>query len=472
LVLALVTIAVACAFQGSRGLYETTEGRYAEVAREMVSSGDWVTPRLDGEAHWTKPPLTYWAIAAGLSLFGKNAWGARAFNIIAFAGVVLATCGIGGRLWGRETGYLAALIAAVSPFMVVGMNSVSTDMLLALWETAAVYFFLSARGARGSGGAWRVNAMWALFGLAFLTKGPPGLLPLLSIAVFAFVERRRGHTMPRLSRVEGIAAFLVIGFGWYALVVLRDHALAGYFLGVEVWGRVATGVHHRNPQWYKPLVIYLPPLLLGLGLWLFDAFVLAPRARRAWAQRGGWRWLASSSPWLFVVLWIALPLAVLSISHSRLPLYVLPFMPAVALGVARVVIVLRGGESALRRGLRLAVAGAVLCIALKGVASVVPSAKNMAQLYHAIAADERARVVTVDLDEMYGLDFYLGGTLDRVRAAGLGGVLGPVDGEQIIVVRRGHPVGVDRLCAERGLDCREDVTSSRYYSIWRVQPGS
>ncbi|MCK4510708.1 glycosyltransferase, partial [bacterium] len=65
---------LAFAFQGSRGLYETTEGRYAESAREMLETGDWLVPRLDYEPHWTKPPLTYWALAGGMALLGENEW--------------------------------------------------------------------------------------------------------------------------------------------------------------------------------------------------------------------------------------------------------------------------------------------------------------------------------------------------------------------------------------------------------------
>ncbi|HEX5132137.1 MAG TPA: glycosyltransferase family 39 protein [Candidatus Krumholzibacteria bacterium] len=292
----LIALIVAIAFQGSRGLFETTEGRYAEVAREMVATGDWITPRLDGAEHWSKPPLAYWTIALGIRAAGPNGWGVRGFNIIAFLATVLATCGIGAAMWDRDSGRLAALVTATAPFMVVGLNSVSTDMPLAMWEVAAVFCFWSALRPGARHPARWVNAMWIAFGLAFLTKGPPGLLPLAVIAIFAAVVRRRGQFVPRLVRIEGLAFFLVLAFGWYALVVARDPSLAGYFLGEEVWGRVATSMHHRNPQWYKPLVIYILPLSIGLGFWFFDALPLAVRARgrvrRAITQSPAWMFLA------------------------------------------------------------------------------------------------------------------------------------------------------------------------------------
>lgn len=457
----LLVVVVALAFQGSRGLYETTEGRYAEAAREMAAGGDWLTPHLDGNPHWTKPPFTYWALAAGIEALGRNGWGLRAFNALAFIGMAMGVYGIGRALWDESTGLLAMLIAATAPFSVLGLNSISTDMPLALWETLAVLcFWLAMRTGR----ARYVNAMWASFGLAFLTKGPPGLLALLAILVFVWARRGRDGGAPRLARVEGIAAFLVIAFGWYALQVARDPSLARYLVHDELYGRMATGMHHRNARWFMPLVIYGPALTLGLGLWFFDAF---PLGARAWRNRRVRR--AALSPETgFALLWLTVPLVVLSMSRSRLPLYVLPLMAPAALGLAHAALTLRPRERALRRGVVLAVAGGVLCIALKGVAARVPSASNMAQLRDAVAASPGERVIAVDAGRLYGLDFYLDGRLERVDSAHLTAAL--ADGRPaVLVLPRGAAPLLDGICAMPGVRCENDTTSSRYYRVCRME---
>lgn len=133
LILALSFVAAA-AFQGTRGLYETTEGRYAECARETFASGDLDDPILFGKPHWTKPPLTYWAIGGGMEVLGTNTWGARAFLIFTFVGTVAAVYFQGRRLWRDDDSALAgALVYATSLVTLAGANIVSTDSLLTFW---------------------------------------------------------------------------------------------------------------------------------------------------------------------------------------------------------------------------------------------------------------------------------------------------------------------------------------------------
>ena len=137
-VMLALALLVGFSFQGSRGLYETSEGRYAEAAREMLETKNWVEPTVGYRPHWTKPPLTYWAIAGGIKLLGANEWGVRLYNAIAFVLTVLAVTSLGTTLWDRPTGLAAGLIFASSPFPVIGAYTATTDTLLTLWETMEI----------------------------------------------------------------------------------------------------------------------------------------------------------------------------------------------------------------------------------------------------------------------------------------------------------------------------------------------
>jgi 4-amino-4-deoxy-L-arabinose transferase-like glycosyltransferase len=190
LVLALSAVSVV-AFQGSRGLYDHTEGRYAEIAREMIASGDYLEPTLDHVPHWAKPPLTYWAIAAGVRVLGRNAWGARFYDVFAFVITVLAVTVCARALWDGTTGFVAGLVYLSSFLPAAGANLATTDTLLAMWEALGVLFYVLAYRSpdRGRSRTW-VRLMWLAFGLGFFTKGPPALLPLLALVAFHLHARR------------------------------------------------------------------------------------------------------------------------------------------------------------------------------------------------------------------------------------------------------------------------------------------
>src|SRR5512139_1427020 len=166
LVLLLLAAGVALSFQGSRGLYETTEGRYAESALEMVQRGQYLEPTLSGRPHWAKPPMAYWAVAAGLHVAGPNGWGARLANAVAFCLTVLLVAGIGAALWDRETGIVAGLVYLSSLFPAAGAAALSADTLVTLFEVLAVYLFVRAWREPGRSRGF-VRAMWIAWALAF-----------------------------------------------------------------------------------------------------------------------------------------------------------------------------------------------------------------------------------------------------------------------------------------------------------------
>ena len=193
---------MAFAFQGTRCLWEPDEGRYTNVALEMMRSGDYFVPHRHHETlHVTKPPVTYWALSASMLSFGKNEWAARLPIALAFIFTTLLVFQF-GKIFSSSRPWLPALIYLSSPLPFFAANIITTDTLLAFAETAAVLAFA---GYRFNGKSLRyLDGMWALFGLAFMIKGPPGLLPLIAIVAWQW----RNGDLKILARPVGILIFL------------------------------------------------------------------------------------------------------------------------------------------------------------------------------------------------------------------------------------------------------------------------
>lgn len=328
----ILALAAATLFQGSRGLYHSTETRYVECAREMLLHRNLLEPTLDQEPHWTKPPLVYWGINLGMTLLGFNAWGARFYLIIAFTLTVAAIYYLARSLWDPRTAPYCALVYATSVFPLAAANVVSCDTLLVLFEAAAVLFYWMAVRREKTG---YILLMWLAFALAFLTKGPPGLIPLPGILLVHSRLRAGRPGVPRLFSVTGILVFLALGLSWYLYEAALHPGLIRYWLFHEVYGRVATDEFRRNTGWSKPFTVYGPVLTLGAFPWIF--LILwkirhLPWARFSFRQREFWR---RHPEWFFLLVSFGIPLLIFSLSQSRLPLYVLPLFIFISLAFGR-----------------------------------------------------------------------------------------------------------------------------------------
>jgi 4-amino-4-deoxy-L-arabinose transferase-like glycosyltransferase len=295
---------------GILGLFEPTETRYAEIAREMLESGDWLVPRLDGIPHFHKPPLAYWAAATGMGLLGVNGWGAR----LAVALVSLATLGLAGWIAARRFENLA--VRGHSVAWILG----SMLLFAVLGRALAADPFLMMAVA----GFWALSpSAWALaaIGLGFLAKGPVvfvhTVLPVLAAALWARDRRFLALLGPR----KGWLVFALLALPWYLAVVITTPGLLEYFLGNQIWGRYATAVHTRaGPPWYFVLV-----LLAGALPW--TAAMMAGLVR-TWRER-------SDPEARLLLCWLVAPLIFFSFSGSKLPAYLLPSLPAAAILAAR-----------------------------------------------------------------------------------------------------------------------------------------
>ncbi|UHQ20908.1 glycosyltransferase family 39 protein [Lysobacter sp. KIS68-7] len=389
-----------------RGIFEPDEGRYTNVALMMLDRGDWLTPmRNEITGHWTKPPMTYWLIAASVWAFGQEAWAARL--PIAFSFLVCVAC-VG---WiarhcapGREAKAMLVFATMLAPCLAAQL--VTTDFPLSAAEAVAMAMFVQARfgHARWRSAAW--IGMWAAFGVAFLIKGPPGVLPLL--AVLAHAGFVRGASVGVRWHVAGLAVFFAIALPWYAAVVARHEGLLAYFLGAEVLDRVASDRFDRNGGWFGWARVYAPMLLLGSLPWTFSFWRwlrdVAGRMR-AWRDV---RERTRDASRLLLALWFTLPLFVFCLAQSRLPLYVLPLFVPIAVAVSTV-------DARWPKWPSLA-AWAACLLALRVIAAHWPAPLDSARWAQEIAARAEGpvrKVVFVQDTPRWGLHLHLDAQVER-----------------------------------------------------------
>lgn len=354
--LALLAAGLLFARLGERGLLESSEARYAETAREMSLSGDWVTPRFFGVKHFHKPPLTYWLTSAGYALFGVDEFGARFFLVVAGLATLWLVWWM-GRLWyGPRAGLLAAGILLTTPLFCTFTRVLTTDLYLTLASTAAVAAFLAGHLGRRGG----YLSMWLALGAGFLLKGPVALM-LVACAVlpFLWLEGRPGQWR-EVCPGAGLALFAVVALPWFVAVCWMNPGLFSRFVFYETLERVATTVHGRTGS---------PAYFVGVFLaGFFPWSLLAPAAAVArWplVRQGG---PGGRADRLFAG-WFAVPFVIFSLSKSKLMAYILPiFPPAALLLAAWMDRALEGDWRSPRSACRGALIGAAGGVAVLGLA--------------------------------------------------------------------------------------------------------
>lgn len=327
--LALIVTAGVC------GLFEPTETRYAEIAREMRASGDWLVPRLNGIAHFEKPPFAYWAAAAGMRVFGENNWGARIpVALASLLTLVFAWVAARRRFAG----------VAAQPALVIGTLA-TMALPFALGRTLATDPFLATAVA----GFWALApspVAIALLGLGFFIKGPVVFVFTLAPLLVAAAWGRNRGPLRLLAPGWSWALFAGIALPWFIVVSLRVPKLLGFFLGSELWQRYATHAHHREgAPWY-----FIAVIVGGALPW--TGAVIAGIA-------SAWRNRSQDAPRLLLA-WVIVPVAFFSLSGSKLPAYVLPCFPAIAMLAA-------SGLQHAGRALRWTTAATLLALAACGL---------------------------------------------------------------------------------------------------------
>lgn len=313
IILALLCYALFFHALGGIGMIGPDEPRYAAVAREMLRSGDYVTPRLFGLPWFEKPPLMYWVAALGYKIFGVGETGARFPSALGATISVFMIYWCGRRFWDRAAGFLAALILASSIGFFAFARAASMDMPLTACLTAALAFFLVAMNDQTPRRRSYLYGFYAALGLGVLAKGPIAvLLPVLALLGFTLLRGNRQEW--RNWYLRGFWVTAAIAVPWFALcTIINGRKFIDVFFINQNIERFISTIHGHD----RPFYFYLPVLLLLTFPW---TFILISALRRKFGKNEQ-----------MLALWAIVPFVFFSFSGSKLPGYILPVVPAFAL---------------------------------------------------------------------------------------------------------------------------------------------
>jgi len=309
---------------GYRDLIEPDEGRYAEIAREMLNSGDWITPRLNGFKYFEKPPLQYWGSAISMALLGETNAAARVWcSGLGFIGALWVGF-VGSRLYGRSAGYFAFLFS-ISTVLYAGMGHAnSLDMgvsSLLIIAVGALALAQSERHLPRQGQNWMLLA-WAALAGATLSKGLIGLvLPGAAVVLYSFWQRDWA-LWRHLHLGKGLLLYFLLAAPWFIAVSAANPEFPHFFFIHEHFERFTSDVHGRTKSnWY-----FFAVFAIGAIPWLFSSLNGLIKPPFSWRAEAG-KFEASRLFWVYAIFVFFF----FSISHSKLPAYILPMFPALAL---------------------------------------------------------------------------------------------------------------------------------------------
>ena len=311
-----------------RKLIRPDEGRYGEISREMAASGDWLTPRLNGYKYFEKPPLQYWATAAAYKLFGVGEWTTRLWTALTGFACILLVFYFANRILAPPAGLLAgAALAGSGLFVFIGQLA-TLDMALSFFLSLAVFAGVLGQTdsvAPVSRRRWMWLA-WIAMALATLSKGLVGIvLPAAALVLYILWKR----DWARLRNIElpvGALLFLAVAAPWFVAVSAQNPEFADFFFIHEHLERFTSKVHGR----YEPLWYFLPVLAVGITPWLPSLAASLWQAARH-KDAAPRKEAQPFEPLAFLLVWCATVFVFFSVSDSKLPSYILPIFPALAL---------------------------------------------------------------------------------------------------------------------------------------------
>ncbi|MEX3555192.1 MAG: glycosyltransferase family 39 protein [Burkholderia gladioli] len=308
---------------GRRHLIPSDEGRYAEMAREMFVTGDWITPRYNGYKYFEKPPLQTWLNALSFTWFGIGAWQARLYTALVSFGGILLVGYTGARVFNPVAGLCVAVVLAASPYWNLMGHFNTLDMGLSFWMTVTLCALLLAQRPGLATGATRgwMWLCWASMALAVLSKGLIGVILPGAVLVLYTLIAHDWALWKRLHLVSGVVIFFAIATPWFVLVQQRNPEFFDFFFVVQQFRRYLTPEQNRP----GPVYYFVAVLLVGFLPWLSIA---AQSLRHAWRRP---RQPNGFAPMMVLLVWSSFIFLFFSASHSKLVSYVLPIAPSLAL---------------------------------------------------------------------------------------------------------------------------------------------
>ncbi len=344
---------------GDRDLWDQDEGMHSASAKVMVESGDWVTPRFNGENFYDKPVLFTWAVAGSLSTLGYTNLAARLPGAIFGLLGVLITWRFGRRLFGARAGLLAAFVLASSVMWVILARSVMHDIALAVCTTLALHFFWIAYKEDARRLA-PLLGFWISTAAAILAKGPVGFLPPV-VGLLFLLAMRRFDLLWKMRPLLGGLCLLAVAGPWYTLMALRNPDYIQLFVIDKVLGSLASedGARRAQPFYYYLLVF--PAIFLPWTALVPTSFA--------------WAWRTRNPEKLFALIWFGATFAIFSLASAKLSTYILPLFPAAALLIGEAGSALwEEREGAPWRGLRIStwIFAALMLVLVGGATLFLP----------------------------------------------------------------------------------------------------
>jgi 4-amino-4-deoxy-L-arabinose transferase-like glycosyltransferase len=362
--LLLLSLLLFAAGLGLRDPWPADEPRFALIAHDMVLSGNWLIPRVGGEAYSDKPPLFMWLVAGAYALIGNLRIASLLPSLLAGLGVLLLVYDLARRLWGPRSASLAGLLLVLTVQFTMQARTAQIDALISFWTTLGIYGLLRHL-LLGPHWRWYFVA-WFAMGLGIITKGV-GFLPMLMLLPWAAVRVRWPERLPRITGPVGwwwLGPLLMLLAVALWLVPMLAHVaasgsaeLAAYrddILLRQTAQRYARAWHHIQPFWYYAVEV-IP--------WAWAPFsLLLPSLAPAW-----WRRLKTGDAATWLLLgWVACVLVFFSVTPGKRHVYILPALPALALAAAPLL-----DELLQRRGVRRVAFAVVAAVAIAGVASIL-----------------------------------------------------------------------------------------------------
>lgn len=312
---------------GSTSLWDIDEGLNAEAAREMYERGDYVVPQFNFKPRTAKPPLLYWLQAMAYRHFGVSEFSARLPSALAMALAALLTYRLGRRMFSPIAGLLAALILLSNVQSSILAHAATPDSVLLVCLVFTLTLFWEGYSSGTSRWLWQPGIGC---GLSALAKGPIGLLLPVAIVVYFLIAQRQLRRLWDWRLFGGAALVILVAGPWYALVGAETHGafLKAFWQNDNVNRFLNSMEGHRGPFWY-----YAVSMTLGLTPWCVFLVPTIWDTARTFAPSS--ESSEKRDPVRFLICWAVVYFAFFSLAQTKLPNYVLPVFPPVALLMGR-----------------------------------------------------------------------------------------------------------------------------------------